>query len=115
AQALCAVRRQRIWRRIRTAGIAVSLAAAALLLVWRGPRPRVEQARVLQPQKAETLIKSFRQTPEAGRGDSPVRIETISDEQLVATFPPGSCFLAEINGEKVLVFTDPKLQAEVLR
>jgi hypothetical protein len=36
----------------------------------------------------------------------------ITEEQMLAMFPAGSCLLAEINGEKQLVFLDPKLANE---
>jgi hypothetical protein len=37
---------------------------------------------------------------------------TISEEQMLAMFPRGSCLIAEINGEKQLVFLDPKMGTE---
>ena len=33
----------------------------------------------------------------------------LTDEQLLASFPDGSCFIAEIDEHKELVFLDPKL------
>jgi hypothetical protein len=41
---------------------------------------------------------------------SPPKI--ITEEQMLAIFPAGSCLLAEINGEKQLVFLDPKVASE---
>jgi len=38
----------------------------------------------------------------------------ISEQQLVAMFPPDSCFVAEVDGKKVLVFRDPDLRAQYL-
>jgi hypothetical protein len=32
----------------------------------------------------------------------------LTDEQLLASFPPGTCALAEINGRQVLVFHNPE-------
>ena len=45
----------------------------------------------------------------------PPKPENLTDEELLNLFPPGSCFLAEFNGKQVLVFTDPELDATVLR
>src|SRR5438552_14647823 len=36
----------------------------------------------------------------------------ITEQQMLAMFPPGSCLVAEINGEKQLVFLDPTLARE---
>jgi hypothetical protein len=36
----------------------------------------------------------------------------INDEQLLASFPPGSCYLAEVNGAKRLFFYDPNAKAK---
>jgi hypothetical protein len=46
--------------------------------------------------------------PEAPKTpDAPRRL---TDEELVAAFPKGSCFIAEVDGKKELVFLDPKVQ-----
>jgi hypothetical protein len=50
----------------------------------------------------------------APRTPSTDRAEFISDEQLLSLFPPGSCFLAELDGKQVLVFKDPSLAASLL-
>ncbi len=36
----------------------------------------------------------------------------ISEAELLALFPPGSCMMAEIDGERRLIFLDPKIAAE---
>ena len=38
----------------------------------------------------------------------------ISDEDLLALFPPGSCWLAEIDGRKQLIFADDALQSNYM-
>ncbi len=43
-------------------------------------------------------------TPKAGQSG------LMSDEQLLALFPPGSCYLAEVEGRKMLVFRDEKVK-----
>ena len=37
---------------------------------------------------------------------------SLTDEELLAHFPPGSCFLAEVNGKIILVFNDPALKKQ---
>jgi hypothetical protein len=34
----------------------------------------------------------------------------LTDAELVAAFPKGSCFIAEVDGKKELVFFDPKVE-----
>jgi hypothetical protein len=45
----------------------------------------------------------------------PAKSESLTDEELLNLFPPGSCFLAELNGKQVLVFIDPELDGTVHR
>ena len=42
-------------------------------------------------------------------------VSTLTDEELIASFPPNSCYLAEVDGRQVLVFRDSKLRSEYLR
>ena len=79
----------------------LSALAIVLALLWSlgqhtrnlsssGARPLAE----LQPQS--TLFASSR-----------VSVSYITEEQMLAIFPKGSCILAEVNGQKELVFFDP--------
>jgi hypothetical protein len=85
--------RQRLRRLTRWAGSAMVLAAAFVGLAhWlsrpaTAPRP-VTVARVEAPK-----------TPDTARN--------LTDQELVAAFPQGSCFIAEVDGKKELVFLDP--------
>jgi hypothetical protein len=36
----------------------------------------------------------------------------LTDDELLALFPAGSCFLAEVDGKKKLVFFDPEVERE---
>jgi hypothetical protein len=88
--------RQRIRRATRwTAGLAVLVAAAALTAHWlHGPetaRPKVMIASAAHPKPLP--------------GPRP-----LSDAELIACFPKGSCFIAEVDGKKQLVFADPKVE-----
>jgi hypothetical protein len=39
----------------------------------------------------------------------------ISDQELIANFPPDSCFMAEVDGRKILVFRDEAVRREYFR
>jgi hypothetical protein len=63
-------------------------------------------------------VLSFRQDPSSGakillRPSEPAAPvaprSVITEQQMVDMFPPGTCLLAEVNGEKQLIFLDPKL------
>jgi len=41
---------------------------------------------------------------------APDKPRRLTDKELVAAFPKGSCFIAEVDGKKELVFLDPKLE-----
>jgi hypothetical protein len=88
--------RQRIRRLTRWAGGAAALAAAWLVAVhWPHPPavplPKITTAHPAPPKPAN-------------------QPRHLTDEQLLAAFPKGSCFIAEVDGRKELVFLDPKLQ-----
>ncbi len=38
----------------------------------------------------------------------------ITDKELLASFPKGSCFLAEVDGKKELIFVDPNVEREYI-
>lgn len=125
-RALGEFRRERMRRRVRRVGAGLVLILGAVFaLFWNARRgPGVSQIAVetVEPaQKAAPgLISQPKQAPaspaisEPGTPPSP-RLETITTDQLIAAFPPGSCFLAELNGETILVFPDPALRKEFLR
>ena len=50
------------------------------------------------------------------KAEAPLPLATaarfISEEEMLAMFPPGSCVVAEINGQKQLVILDPKIAKE---
>ena len=41
---------------------------------------------------------------------APDKPRYLTDQELVAKFPKGSCFIAEVDGKKELVFLDPKVK-----
>src|SRR5688572_5947699 len=99
ALAMAAFRRARFERRVRAFGgvaLVVVAALAAGLHYYRTERPATV-AKTSQPQAVTsgTLVK-------------------LTDEELLATFPTNSCFLAEVNGRQILVFTDRSLKEKFL-
>jgi hypothetical protein len=87
--------RQRIRRLTRWTGSVAALAAViAAVAHWFGPRP-------LAPQP---VLVAHIQAPK-----TPAKPRQLTDTELVAAFPKGSCFIAEVDGEKQLIFFDPKL------
>ena len=88
--------RQRVRRLKRWAGSVAALAAMmAGVVYWFGP-----------PAAAPRQI-TMAQTEVPKAPDKPRRL---TDKELVAAFPQGSCFIAEVDGKKELVFLDPELE-----
>lgn len=62
-------------------------------------------------------------TSSADQGNALARIETrlpsatrdLTDEELLRQFPPGTCTLAEMNGQKTLVFLTEEARVNYLR
>jgi hypothetical protein len=88
--------RQRVRRLTRWAGSVAALAAVlAGLAHWVGrpvPAPRQVMVALTQAPKA------------------PDKPRHLTDQDLVAAFPKGSCFIAEVDGRKELVFFDPEVE-----
>jgi hypothetical protein len=110
-RALTRFRWHQAWRRVRGTGVAMVLIALAVPALLRLPE-RAGRSRLVA-----TAPNFDHQRPAAAAAPIPpsTQMTAISDEELLASFPPGSCFLAEVNGETMLVFTDDKVRTEVLR
>jgi len=92
--------RQRVRRWARRAGAVAALAViAACAAHWlagpAAPPPRLFAMGQSAPPPAQ-----------------PEKSLYLTDAQLLALFPEGSCFLAEVDGKKKLVFFDPKVERE---
>jgi len=85
--------RQRLRRLTRWGGAAAALAVAAAAC-WI-----ISQPDKTSPRAAVHIA-----------GPNPIKY--LTDDELLALFPPGSCFLAEVDGQKELVFFDPKVERE---
>ena len=98
-EALAAIGAQRRRHRLQlwTGGVA----CAALLLIGVG-----WWLRPAAPSPAPVARTS-------GQPASPgAELQFISEEEMLAMFPPGSCVVAEVNGRKELVFFDAKKAEE---
>ena len=88
--------RQRVRRLTRWAGSVAALAVVVAGVVhW-----------VSQPAPApRQVMVALTQAPKA-----PQEPRHLTDQDLVAAFPKGSCFIAEVDGRKELVFFDPEVE-----
>jgi len=90
--------RKNIYRRklASISGMAAALVVTTILLIGSFRTKHASMA-TLPPRLAEE-----RAAARASR--------SLSDDQLLAVFPPGSCYFAEVEGRKVLVFKDQKVR-----
>jgi len=91
-------RRKRIARVLLPS--ALVLAALAMPLA---ARYRLERAAEAVPQPVVAQARPVERS--TAKSDEP-----LTDEQLIAAFPPNSCMLIELDGKPVLVFRDAELQ-----
>jgi hypothetical protein len=107
--ALAAFRRARFVRRVGRVSALVVLAGVAVSIGILFSRHNVgTNVRTMAGNGPSTNV---------GRADDSKKqpeVPTLTDEQLLASFPPNSCFLAEIDGRQVLVFMDPAVEEQVL-
>ncbi len=92
--------RQTVRRATRLASVASVLAVVA-----------ISGVRWLQQPAAAPSLSSAKTAPIPAPAKTP---NPMSDEELVSSFPPGTCFLAEVDGKKTLTFLDPKIQSQYL-
>lgn len=93
------VRRRSLLRKIGGALAAFSL-AFAWFLPFKKDNPQLAS---VAPRAA--VAQTLKKSPEPSG---------MSDEELLRSFPPGSCFLAEVNGKTVLFFTDESVKKRFL-
>jgi hypothetical protein len=111
-QAMVAFRRGHLMRRaLTTTGMAgvVGLVAVAGMMTYQWERRQAAGS----VQSAATPGKGV---SEIASANSPraTKPELISEEQLVALFPAESCFVAEVDGKKRLVFRSAELRKQYL-
>jgi hypothetical protein len=88
---------QRVNRVVRFAGSTAVLAAVVVGLTHWLDRPAPA------PRQLAAVVTKASRAP----GPPP---RQLTDQDLVAAFPKGSCFIAEVDGRKELVFLDPKVE-----
>jgi len=110
--ALREFRRARLVRRIAS----VSMIAAGLVAVAFVSSQLFHGQTSPAPANAATAKIARAPIPSADleKGNGAVMQDTLTDEQLVASFPSNSCFLAEVEGRKILVFRNPGLKKQFL-
>jgi len=104
--------RQRVRRWTRWGGgLAVLAVAAACAAHWlAGPVAEAPRRLALKPPGAPPVKPEA--TAKAEESVKPKGTMNLTDDELIALFPPGSCFLAEVDGKKKLVFFDPEVERE---
>ena len=55
-------------------------------------------------------VRTESKQPAAVQAEAPANDGRLTDEQLLAFFPPDSCFIAEADGRKILVFRSPEIR-----
>jgi len=94
-----ALRTYRIQQRVRrltrwAGGVAAVAAVVAGVAHWSGWPPKATRQITVAPTQIAR---------------SPDKVRRLTDAELVAAFPKGSCFVAEVDGHKELIFFDPKV------
>ena len=107
--ALRAFRRERTLRWLaRVSALAAAVVIAGALWFWPDWRMTPKRNQIASSPAPIGVVRGPEQTVE----DDP--LPRLSDAELLAAFPADSCFLAEVNGERILVFRDPELRKRYL-
>ena len=88
--------RQRVNRLTRSAGSVVVLVVVFAGLTHWFSRPAPA------PRQVAAALTAIPRAQERAR--------QLTDQDLVAAFPKGSCFIAEVDGKKELIFLDPAVE-----
>ena len=107
--------KQRAWaefrraRFIRRIALISSAAAAVTALVTGGLLFRAFERNKTR-SLATTRVGTEAMRPTAVQAEASANDAMLTDEQLLAFFPADSCFIAEADGRKILVFRSPELR-----
>ena len=96
-------------RFIRRVALISGAAAAVTALVAGGLLFRASERNKTR-SLATMPVRTESKPPAAVQAEAPTNDVTLTDEQLLAFFPPDSCFIAEADGRKILVFRNPELR-----
>ena len=110
------LQKRRVVRRVRMGlgTVAVALFCGFIIMRggWIGNRlDDSQKQQVTQTQVSDLGVTQMSAEEVVGRSTEK-KAGVLTDEQLVALFPAGSCFIAEVNGQKKLVFVDPEVQRQ---
>jgi hypothetical protein len=106
-----AVQRRRRVRSWLAQAAALVLLAAGVAWWPRAATPKATDLAVSRPAKAATDIPPSSATAPATKTVS-TGPHYISEAELLALFPKGSCTIAEVNGQQQLLFFDHKIETE---
>jgi len=106
-QAWAEFRRARFIRRI---ALISSAAAVVTALVAGGLLFRASERNKTRALVTTIPVQTESKQPAAVQAEASANDATLTDEQLLAFFPPDSCFIAEADGRKILVFRSPELK-----
>ena len=104
-------RRARFIRRIAL----ISSAAAAMSALVAGGLLFRASERNKTRDLATIPVRTESKRPAAVQVKARTNDSTLTDEQLLAFFPADSCFIAEVDGRKILVFRDAELRKKYFR
>jgi hypothetical protein len=117
-RALKEYRRRGFRRRIANGSVAVVIIGALLTFAFQKSNDNDKVIAGSERGASTVQVSNSAVSPEIqfagivrGRGNT---TGELNDEQLLAIFPEGSCFIAEVNGKKMLVFRDAQLRARFL-
>jgi hypothetical protein len=99
--------RKALQQRRRTRGILVFWRNSALALAFLFMVIWISRTLLNHPHPTRTVALP-------SQGQTRPYEKSLSDEELLAAFPPGTCALTEINGRKVLVFRDDEARKRFL-
>ena len=99
-------RRARLIRRIALISSAAAAVTALVAggLFFRASERNKTRSLAIMPVRTEA------KQPTAVQAEAPANDATLTDEQLLAFFPADSCFIAEADGRKILVFRSSELR-----
>ncbi len=107
--------KQRAWAEFRRARFIrrialISTAAAVVTAMFTGGLLFRASERNKTRSLATMPLRTEPKRPTPVQAEPPANDATLTDEQLLAFFPADSCFIAEADGRKILVFRSPELR-----
>ena len=112
-------RRRGFWRRMGNGSVAVFVLGVLITVMFQLSNNNEEVVARFQKSELITAHDSNSVTSPNIESTNRIRITNdsgeamgeLNDAQLLAMFPEGSCFIAEVNGKKMLVFPEAEVRA----